>query len=58
MIPDLSPLFHIVFFAAGFVPAIVVASVASIFLPVPLWGGLLGAALVGLAVAFYFSRAA
>lgn len=58
MIPDLTPLFQLLFFAFGFVPAIVVASIASVFLPVPLWAALLASSVMGGIVAFLLSRKA
>jgi len=56
MIPDLGPLLRLLFFALGFVPTIIVAGIASIFVPIPLWGALLAATVVGGVAVFCLSR--
>ncbi|KFL24942.1 hypothetical protein JP74_21945 [Devosia sp. 17-2-E-8] len=47
MIPDLTPLFALAFFALGFVPVLLVMIVVSFFVPVPMWAGALAASVAG-----------
>lgn len=56
MIPDLSPLFHMLFFAIGFVPVIVLGALVSAFVAVPVWAVFGVAVGAGLGVNLWFAR--